>query len=62
MGGGHGYSKARKCIALRRFAFRESPTQRHGLTYCRACGYRVSLHEEILRQDMAEAERPGTGR
>ena len=48
---GQGFRKARKCIELRGVAFREGVRELSGAIWCRACGYQVRLHEQILRDD-----------
>ncbi len=48
---GQGGRKARTCIRVRGVAFRENPRQMSGAKWCRACGYQVRLHEQLLRED-----------
>jgi len=48
---GQGFTKARGCIETRGVAFRVRPRETNGLKWCRTCGYRIDLHEKVLRDD-----------
>lgn len=48
---GQGGKKARTCIRVRGIEFRTHWYEMSGAKWCRACGYQVRLHEQLLRED-----------